>query len=68
MFKAGLVSQGCVGPDRGDDDPAASSRVKQTKAFIGCDDDPLLLTGDPIDFGILRSEACEFLNIQDVVA
>lgn len=68
MFKAGFVSYGGVGSDREDDDSAASSGVKQTKAFVGCDDDPLLLTGDTIDSGILSSEEFEFLNIQNVMA
>ena len=67
-FNAGFISHGGVGPDRGDDDPTASSGVKHTKAFVGCDDDTLLLTGDTIDFEILSSEAFKLLNIQNVVA
>lgn len=68
MFEARLVSQGCVGPDCRDDDPPTASGVKHTKAFVGCEDDPLLLTGDTIDFRILSSELFELLNIQNVMA
>lgn len=68
MFEAGFVSHGSVGPDCGDDDPTAAGGVKRAKAFVGCEDDPFLLTGDTIDFGILSSETSELFNVQNVVA
>jgi hypothetical protein len=36
--------------------------VERTKAFVGCEDDPLLLTGDTIDFEILIYETFELFD------
>jgi len=68
MLKAGFISQGCIWLGCRDDNVAVASRVKRTKALNGYDDDPLLLTGDTINFGIFESETLEFFNIKDILA